>query len=266
MAHPPFIFDTMRLEQINTVAVVTLARPDAMNAINQQFFSDFQSIIEKLSEGNSTARALLIMAEGKGFCAGADLKEQTGEMPPNLGKTLRKYYNPLILGLKNLPIPTIVAMDGAVAGAGFSLICACDIAIASPKAYFLQAFINIALIPDAGSTYFLPRLVGRARATSLMMLGERLLAEQALEYGIISHIFPQASLQDEAMSLATKLSTMPTKSLVLIRNLLDQSEVNNLEEQLEAEAKAQQIAGHSTDFMEGVTAFIQKRPPIFQGK
>ena len=266
MPNSPHTFDTMRLEQKSTVAVVTLARPDAMNAMNQQFFTDFQSIIQILSDDNNTARALLIMAEGKGFCTGADLKDQAGEMPPNLGKTLRDNYNPLIIGLKKLPMPTIVAVDGAVAGAGFSLVCACDLAIASPKAYFLQAFINIALIPDAGSTYFLPRLVGRARAASLMMLGERLLAEQALEYGVISHIIPQDTLKDEAISLATKLASMPTKSLITIRNLLDQSEVNSLEEQLEVEAKAQQIAGHSADFIEGVTAFMRKRPPIFQGK
>ncbi len=266
MLDSPHVFDTMRLEQNTTVAVITLARPDAMNAMNQQFFIDFQSILKILSKDNNTARALLIVAEGKGFCAGADLKDQAGEMPPNLEEAIRENYNPLIIGLKKIPLPTIVAVDGAVAGAGFSLVCACDIAIASPKAYFLQAFINIALIPDAGSTYFLPRLAGRARAASLMMLGERLLAEQALEYGIISHIVPQDDLKDKAMALATKLASMPTKSLISIRKLLDQSETNNLEQQLEAEAKAQQIAGHSADFIEGVTAFMQKRPPIFQGK
>ncbi|PCI32769.1 MAG: 2-(1,2-epoxy-1,2-dihydrophenyl)acetyl-CoA isomerase [Alphaproteobacteria bacterium] len=257
---------TMKLIYDDTVAIVTLSRPDAMNAMNGAFFEDFQDILSELRAEANPVRALLITAEGKGFCAGADLKDQAGDMPPDLAILLRKNYNPLIMGLKNLPIPTIVAINGATAGAGMSLVCACDIAIAAKQAYFLQAFVNIGLIPDAGSTYFLPRMIGRARAVSMMMLGEKLSAEEAVDFGIISKVVDQDDLMTEAMTLAQKLSKMPTKALVSIRKLLDSSEENTLEQQLETEAVAQQTAGHSPDFMEGVMAFLQKRPPVFQGK
>ena len=258
--------DTMTLEYEESIAIVTLSRPDAMNAMNARFFTDFQNILTEVSQADNPARALLITAEGKGFCAGADLKDQTGEMPPNLGQGLRRDFNPLIKGLKTLPIPTIVAVNGAAAGAGMSLVCACDLAIAGRKAYFLQAFVNIALVPDAGSTYFLPRLVGRARATSLMMLGERLPADQALEYGLISKVVEPEDLLAEGKALARKLAALPTATLVSIRGLLDSSEQNTLSQQLEIEADAQQLAGRTENFMEGVMAFLQKRPAIFKGK
>ena len=257
---------TMKLEYEDTVAILTLCRPDAMNAMNGQFFADFQDVLSELSQGENTARALLIKAEGKGFCAGADLKDQVGDMPPDLGKALRNNYNPLIMGLKKLPIPTIVAVNGAAAGAGMSLVCACDIVIAESQAYFLQAFVNIALIPDAGSTYFLPRMIGRARAASMMMLGDKLSAAQALEYGIVSKVVEPEDLISEGMALARKMAKMPTQALYSIRNLLDASEENTLEQQLETEAVAQQKAGYSGDFMEGVMAFLQKRPAVFKGE
>lgn len=259
-------FKTMKLDYDGDIAVVTLCRPEARNAMNRQFFEDFQSILKSLSKDDNRARALLLLAEGKGFCAGADLKDQTGEMPPNLGDMLRQNYHPLITELKNLPMPTIVAINGAVAGAGMSLACAFDIAIAARDAYFLQAFINIALVPDAGSTYFLPRMVGRARAAAMMMTGEPLPAERALEFGIISEITEPDDLIPRARNIAGKLAAMPTQALFSIRKLLDSSENNTLAKQLEAEAIAQQAAGHSRDFMEGITAFLQKRPPEFKGK
>ncbi|PCI43703.1 MAG: 2-(1,2-epoxy-1,2-dihydrophenyl)acetyl-CoA isomerase [Alphaproteobacteria bacterium] len=256
----------MKLVYDDTVAVLTLSRPDAMNAMNSQFFADFRDVLSELSQEENPARALFITAEGKGFCAGADLKDQAGEMPPDLGKSLRENYNPLIMGLRKLPMPTLVAVNGAAAGAGMSLVCACDIAIAADQAYFLQAFVNIALIPDAGSTYFLPRMIGRARAASMMMLGEKLAADQALEYGLISKVIKQDDLISEGMVIARKLAIMPTQALFSIRKLLDSSEKNTLEQQLEVEATAQQVAGHSEDFMEGVMAFLEKRPAVFKGK
>ena len=260
------ILQTMKLTYEGSVAIVTLSRPEAMNAINSHFFDDFQSILTELSRDDNSARALLIVAEGKGFCAGADLKGQLSEKALNLGEILREKYNPLIKNLKKLPIPTIAAINGAVAGAGMSLVCACDIIIAEKQAYFLQAFINIALIPDAGSTYFLPRMIGRARASAMMMLGEKLPAEKALEYGIISKLVENDNLLSEAMALAQKLATLPTQALFTIRGLLDSSEQNTLDQQLEAEAVAQQAAAGTKDFMEGVAAFLEKRRPVFKGK
>lgn len=266
MSYSDHSLQTMTLEYDDTVAIVTLSRPDAMNAMNGQFFADFQNILSELVKNEHSARALLITAEGKGFCAGADLKDQAGAMPPDLGEMLRKNYNPLILGLKKLPVPTIVAVNGAAAGAGMSLVCACDIAIAATQACFLQAFVNIALIPDAGSTYFLPRIIGRARAASMMMLGEKLPAVQAMEYGIISKVVDQDELLSEGMAIARKLAAMPTQALFSIRKLLDASENNTFEQQLECEAAAQQEAGYSGDFMEGVMAFLEKRPAVFKDK
>lgn len=266
MSDSPHTLQNMRLEYDDMVAIVTLSRPDSMNAMNDQFFADFQVILSELRKDENPARALLILAEGKGFCAGADLKDQSGEMPPDFEKKLKKNYHPLILGLKNLPIPTIVAVNGAAAGAGMSFVCACDIAIASNRAYFLQAFVNIALVPDAGSTYFLPRMVGRARAASMMMLGERLPADKALEYGIIAKMVDHDDLISEAKIIASKLSKMSTQTLISIRKLLDCSEQNTFEQQLECEAKAQKTAGLSGDFMEGITAFLEKRPVVFKNK
>lgn len=266
MLSVPASLKTMKMEYDQSVCILTLDRPDAMNAINRDFLADFQAVLSELASPENPARALLITATGKGFCAGADLKDQTGEMPPQLGDMLRRNYNPLIKQLKALPLPTLVAMNGVAAGAGMSLMCACDITLATDDAYFLQAFINIALIPDAGSTYFLPRLVGRARAAAMMMLGEKLSAQDAHDFGIIAKITPADQLQTEALALAHKLAAMPTRSVVAIRHLLDASEQNNLEQQLEAEAEAQQKAGLSSDFLEGVTAFLQKRPANFTGK
>lgn len=268
MSHstPNLPLQTMTLEYVDTVAIVTLSRPDAMNSMNDDFFNDFQAIFTELAKNTNTARALLITAEGRGFCAGADLKSQIGPEPVNFKKLLKEQYSPLIVSLKKLHIPTIVAVNGAAAGAGMSLACACDIAIAADDSYFLQAFINIALIPDAGSTYFLPRLVGRARAASLMMLGEKLPAQKALEYGIISEIVASAELRNKGIELAQKMANKPTKSLLIIRQLLDSSESNTLEQQLGIEADAQQAAGSTADFKEGVAAFLTKRPAVFQGK
>jgi len=266
MANQHKSLQNMTLVFDGAVAILTLSRPDAMNAMNSQFFADFQSVLSDLSAAESPARVLLITAEGKGFCAGADLKEQADKMPPDLGETIRNNYTPLILGLKKLPVPTIVAINGVAAGAGMSLVCACDIAIAAREAFFVQAFINIALVPDAGSTYFLPRLAGRARAAALMMLGERLASEQALDYGIISRVVDQADLMETAMTYARKLASQPTQALLSIRELLDASEQNSLIQQLEAEAVAQQKSGCSQDFIEGVMAFLQKRPAKFTGK
>lgn len=263
--------DTMKFERpentnSGNVAVVTFTRPDAMNAMNQTFFDNFEKILQEISRPDSGIRALLMTGEGRGFCAGADLKEQAGELPPDLGDTLRRNYNPLIRGLKALPIPTVVAVNGVTAGAGMSLVAACDIAIAAKSSLFLQAFVNIALVPDAGSTFFLPRLVGRARATKMMMLGEKLSATDALDIGLISEVTEDDCLLEHALKIATKFANGPTKALVKIRHLLDQSDDNSLAEQMEAEAIAQQEAGHSADFAEGVGAFIAKRPAVFKGK
>jgi len=262
--------NSMKLEcpekgHMKNLAIVTFTRPEAMNAMNQDFFADFETLLKEISKPQSPYRALLITAEGPGFCAGADLKEQADGFPPDLGDMLRKNYNPLIMGLKSLPIPTVAAVNGVAAGAGMSIVAACDISLAANSSLFLQAFVNIALVPDAGSSFFLPRMVGRARAAKMMMLGEKIPASEAYEMGLVSQLVEDENLFEEALAVAQKFANGPTSAFVQIRQLLDQSDNNTLEQQMEAEATAQQTAGHSGDFAEGVSAFLQKRPPVFKG-
>jgi 2-(1,2-epoxy-1,2-dihydrophenyl)acetyl-CoA isomerase len=245
------------------VATITLARPDTLNALSGQTVVELRRAVESLH--GSGARCLLITGEGRGFSSGADLASGGG-LPEDAGEALEKHFNPLIEALFALPIPVVAAVNGPAAGAGCSLALAADIVIAARSAYFLQAFVNIGLIPDAGATWLLPRIVGRARAMEMMMLGGRIPAQQAHQWGMISRVVEDEFLAEEAVALATNLAQGPTVALGLIRRLARDAEQLSLTQALEAERHAQREAGQSQDFKSAVMAFLQKRQPQFDGR
>lgn len=257
-------FEHIRLEHSPAaVATITIARPDRLNALSGQTVDELRAAVEEA--GRSGARCLLLAGEGRGFSSGADLASGGG-LPEDAGAALEKHFNPLVEAIFALPIPVVAAVNGPAAGAGCSLALAADLVIAARSAYFLQAFVNIGLIPDAGATWLLPRLAGRARAMEMMMLGERVPAEQALEWGLISRVVDDEALETEAVALATRLAQGPTVALGLIRTLAREAGEIPLRDALAAERVAQREAGRSEDFKAGVAAFMQKRQARFEGK
>ena len=247
----------------NGVASITLNRPDVLNSFNREMAASLQSALDKVAH-NSEIRAVLITGAGRAFSAGQDLADvKPGD---DLGEIVRSCYNPIIKQLRTIEKPIVCAVNGVAAGAGASLALACDIVIASSNASFVQSFSKIGLIPDSGSTFFLPRLVGHARATALTMLAEKIPAEQAAQIGMIYKACPADSLSSEASTLVHQLATQPTKGFGLTKRLLNASWNNDLATQLELEEKLQHEAGNSADYREGVDAFLEKRPPVFQGK
>jgi 2-(1,2-epoxy-1,2-dihydrophenyl)acetyl-CoA isomerase len=257
-------FEHIRLEHSPAaVATIRLNRPDSLNALNAAMVDELRAAVESLS--GSGARCLLIIGEGRGFSSGADLAGGGG-LPGDAGLALEKHFNPMVEALFALPVPVVAAVNGPAAGAGASLALAADIVIAARSAYFLQAFVNIGLIPDAGATWLLPRLVGRARALEMMMLGERIPAEKALEWGLIARVVEDEDLASEAVALATDLALGPTVALGLIRQLARHSAHLPLGDALAAERAAQRTAGETSDFKAAVGAFLRKRPLKFEGR
>jgi 2-(1,2-epoxy-1,2-dihydrophenyl)acetyl-CoA isomerase len=257
-------FEHIKLD-INAAAVatLTLARPDRLNAMSAQTVDELRAAVEEVK--GSDARCLLITGEGRGFSSGADLASGGG-LPDDAGEALEKHFNPLIEALFDLNIPVVAAVNGPCAGAGCSLALSADIVIAGKSAYFLQAFVNIGLIPDAGATWLLPRLAGRARAMEMMLLGERVPAEQALQWGLVSRVVEDEHLASEAMLLASNLARGPTVALGLIRKLARNAEQLPLSDALAAERAAQREAGRTEDFKAAVVAFLQKHQPRFEGR
>ncbi len=269
----------IRVEQSPAaVATIILARPERLNALDRQTVDELRYAVEQ--SAGSGARCLLITGEGRGFSSGADLAggDMTGppsrapgeraapSLPADAGEALEKHFNPLIEAIFALPIPVVAAVNGPAAGAGCSLALSADLVIAGRSAYFLQAFVNIGLIPDAGATWLLPRLAGRARAMDMMMLGERVSAEQAHDWGLISRVVDDEFLTVEAVALATRLAQGPTLALGLIRRLAREAGQQPLSEALAAERAAQREAGRTDDFANAVSAFLQKRQPRFEGR
>ena len=244
-------------------ATVTIARPERLNALSGQTVDELRAAVEEVS--SSDARCLLLTGEGRGFSSGADLASGGG-LPDDAGLALEKHFNPLIEAVFALDIPVVAAVNGAAAGAGASLALAADIVIAARSAYFLQAFVNIGLIPDAGATWLLPRLAGRARAMEMMMLGERIEADKALEWGLVSRVVEDGLLMQEAVALATNLANGPTVALGLIRKLAREAAHLPLSQALAAERAAQREAGRTRDFKGAVMAFLEKRQPRFDGR
>lgn len=263
-------FEHIRFEISDGVAHLTMNRPDCLNAISIQMVEEMDRALDEFDNPESKARCLLLTGEGRGFSSGADLSagglpSSNDGRPFDAGLVLERHYNPLIERLATLPVPFISAVNGVAAGAGMSFALAADIVVASQSAYFLQAFVNIGLVPDAGSTYFLPRLVGNARASALMMLGEKLSAEQAADWGLIYQVVEDDALEATANELAQKLAKGPTKALGLIRDMAQASTDNDLSTQLRLERVAQRKASGTSDFVEGVSAFLLKRKANFTG-
>ncbi|MHB1326805.1 MAG: enoyl-CoA hydratase-related protein [Gemmatimonadales bacterium] len=254
--------DSVLLERRDAVARVTLNRPDVLNSFDNPMFDRFLAVLDEI-RGDRAIRAVYLTGAGRGFCAGQDISGGVPEGP--YGEHLAKHWNPVARGLRTLDIPVVAAVNGVAAGAGANVALAADFVIAAEEASFIQAFINIGLVPDTAGTWTLPRRVGYARAAALLMLGDKLPAKQAAEWGLILKAVPLAELEKEAWALAVRLAALPTLAVGLTKRLLDASATNTLEEQLVLEAEYQTIAGHSADHSEGVASFREKRKPVFRG-
>ena len=260
-------WETIIFEASEGVATLTLNRPDRLNSLNARMHEEIAAALGSV-ESDPAIRALLVTGAGRGFCAGQDLNLRdagaTGDF--DAGAALERYYNPLIRRLRALAKPIVAAVNGPAAGAGANIAFACDIVIAARSASFLQAFCRLGLVPDAGGTWFLPRLAGSARAMGMAMLGEPLSAETAAQWGLVWKMVDDDKLMAEARGLAAKLAQGPTAGLGLIKQALNRSLANSLDAQLDVERDLQRLAVRSEDFKEGVTAFLEKRPAKFKGR
>jgi 2-(1,2-epoxy-1,2-dihydrophenyl)acetyl-CoA isomerase len=250
------------------IARLTLNRPERLNSFNDAMHAEVRDALARV-KADPSVRVLLLTGAGRGFCAGQDLGDRAvapGAEPVDLGASIERNYRPLVLALRRLPLPVICAVNGVAAGAGANIALACDIVIAAKSASFIQAFSKIGLIPDSGGTYFLPRLVGRARAIGLSMLGERLIAEQAAEWGLIWQCVEDNELHETVEKLLRTLASAPTAGLAATKRALYASADNTLETQLDLERDLQRELGRSADYQEGVAAFTAKRAPRFAGR
>jgi 2-(1,2-epoxy-1,2-dihydrophenyl)acetyl-CoA isomerase len=249
------------------VVRITLNRPDKLNSFNEAMHLELIAAI-RAADADASVRCLILTGAGRGFCAGQDLGARKVEDPAQkslIGQSLEKLYNPLVKTLRGLRMPVICAVNGVAAGAGANVALACDIVIAARSARFIQAFSKIGLIPDAGGTWVLPRLVGHARATALAMLAEPVGAEQAQQWGMIWRCVDDAELEDHVWKMAEHLATQPTQAMALIKQAMMASATNTLAQQLNVERDLQTMASESNDFKEGVSAFLAKREPKFNG-
>lgn len=268
MSYTHILFD-----EADGIAAITINRPQALNALHVGVIEEMIDAVDRVRD-EGTARVLVLTGAGRAFCSGADLAgggagagggaKRSG--PPDAGAVLESHFNPLLERLFALPVPFITSVNGVAAGAGCSYALAGDIVIAAKSAYFLQAFVNIGLVPDVGSTWMLPRLVGRARAQAMMMLGERVPAETAADWGMVYKVVDDADLAAATRAVAEKLAKGPTRSYALIRQGIRDCLDKTLSEGLMVERRNQMVAGRSADFVEGVSAFLQKRPAAFSGK
>ena len=270
MTEPTTQLQTVNVYRADGAATVELNRQQALNAWNAQFGADLLATLEELARDDGV-RAVTITGAGRGFSSGADLKDMSGgeltpEGRPDVYKTLTERYHPIMHAIREMGKPVIASVNGPAVGIGCSLALCCDLIVAAESAYFLLAFVNIGLVPDGGASLFVPTRVGMARASELMMLGERLPAPQALEWGLVNRVFPDERLAEETAALAARLASGPTSSYAGSKRQLNNWLYSRIDEQLELEAKIQQEMAGSADFVEGATAFIQKRPPQFSGR
>lgn len=256
----------VRYQPTNGVAVITLDRPEKLNAATSSMLRDLLNAIRE-ADADDEVRAVLLTGAGRAFCAGQDLADPAASgKNGDLGALLEERWNPTILALRQIPKPVVVAVNGVAAGAGANLALAGDIVIAARSARFIEAFSKIGLVPDSGGTWSLPRLVGRARAYGMSMFGDALDAETAHEWGLIWDVVDDDSLMGAATGIAEKLAAGPTRAYAAIKQAIDAAATNTLDEQLDLERDLQRELGRSEDYAEGVAAFMEKRPPRFQGR
>jgi 2-(1,2-epoxy-1,2-dihydrophenyl)acetyl-CoA isomerase len=257
------MYETIRYDVQNNVAWLTLNRPDKLNAFTEQMNKEMTNALKQAAKDDKV-RSLVITGAGRAFCSGEDLGGVTEEM--NHGEVLRTRYAPMMKALYYLEKPVVAAVNGVAAGAGMSLALACDFRLVSEKASFVEAFIHVGLIPDAGNLYYLPRLIGHAKALELAVLGEKISAQKAAELGLATAVVSEAAWEEEVRRFAERLAAMPTKAIGLIKRLLRESWHCSFEEYLEKEAFGQRIAGLTEDHREGIRAFFEKRKAVFHGK
>jgi len=261
-------YDSIQFKVEGGVAVLTLNRPDRLNSFTRAMHLEVRDALARV-QADQSVRVLVLTGAGRGFCAGQDLADRAvdpGAPGVDLGASVEEFYAPLVLTLKNLPLPVICAVNGVAAGAGANLALACDIVLAAQSASFIEAFSKLGLIPDTGGTWHLPRLIGPARALGLAMLGEKLSAEKAEAWGLIWRCVPDETLMDEALAMAKHFAAAPTKGLAFTKRAFQASYANTLAQQLQLEADMMRELGNTHDYREGVAAFLAKRAPHFKGE
>jgi 2-(1,2-epoxy-1,2-dihydrophenyl)acetyl-CoA isomerase len=257
-------YESILFEVNEGIATLTLNRPEVFNAFNEQQSYDVLDALKRV-EKDKSIRVLVFTGAGKAFCSGQDLKSISGMKERSLAESLQKRYNPMIRAMRNLSVPIICRLNGVAAGAGASLVLACDMVVASNTASIIEVFVNVGLVLDSGSSYFLPRLVGSARAFELATMGNKLSAQQAYDWGMINRVVAPEELDTETHKLASYYAQAPTKAISLMKKMLNKSFHSDLEAMLEYEMHCQEIAGRTNDNKEGVAAFNEKRKPAFKG-
>jgi len=262
------IFQDILMDYEAGVATLTLNRPDKLNSFTGAMHGEVRAALDDI-RADGSVRALILTGAGRGFCAGQDLADRRvspGASPADLGESIERNYKPLVLGLRALPIPVICAVNGVAAGAGANLALACDLVVAARSAAFVQAFCRLGLVPDSGGTWFLTRALGAQRAMGLSLFGDRLSAEDAERWGLIWQCVDDEQLMPTARAMAMRLASGPTRGFARTKEAIQAAERQGLEAQLDLERDFQRELGYTSDYREGVAAFMERRPPVFEGR